>query len=203
MSNPIVSPGDDAASKALAQSIAHIKANVATYGVTLEEVTVLETKAQDFATHLAAVTAQKAASAAVTAAKDAARAAVDKEFRLMVARIHAIPTVTDDQKIAAGITPHDTVKTSVMPPVPANLVVQGNGNGTNSMAWSRNGAPDRTEFIVEAKKPTDADFILVGVSHSTTFEHTGQKPGAPVTYRIRARRGVHTSESGTPVGVYL
>lgn len=202
MPNVVPNP-DDAAAKALNGSIAQIKANAALYGVSDAEMLALEAKASAFQTELTAVDAAKNAQTAAVARKDATRMALEKDYRALVQRIHVNPAITDEHKAAAGIPMRDTVRTSAMPPSPLDLVVSAQSNGTNYLAWNRNGAPERTDFVIEARTAPSEAWVMVGSVSATQFQHTGQKPGVSVSYRVSARRGKYQSEPCAPVGVYL
>jgi len=203
MSNLIVPNADDAAAKAIAESIATIKAFASIYGATLEELTALEAKVTLFAARLANAENAKNARNGAVALKDEARMSLEKDYRNLVQRIHTNPAVTDQHKVAAGIPPRDTVRSVVMPPAPTDLVVAADANGTNSLAWNCTGAPQGTDYLIEAKVGGSETWTLVGASHKLSAEHLGQKPGVAITYRVRSRRGKLESQPCTPVGVYL
>lgn len=202
MPNVVPNP-DDAAAKSLNGSIAQIKANAALYGVADADMVALEAKATAFASELTNVEAAKNAQTAAVARKDAARTTLEHDYRAMVQRIHVNPAVTDAHKAAAGIPMRDTIRTFAMPPAPLDLVVSAQSNGTNYLAWNRNGAPERTDFAIEARTAPSEAWIMVGSVSATQFQHTGQKPGVAVTYRVSARRGKYQSQPCAPVGVYL
>ncbi len=201
MALPLIPGKDDEAAKTAAQSIAQIKQNPALYGATEAEMLALDAKASAFSAEIALSEAAKNAQNGAIARKDAARLALEKDYRALVARIHANPGVTDEHKRAAGIVPHDAVRTFSPPPAPIDLVVTDEGNGTNALAWSKNGAPDGTDFLVEAKI-AGAEWQLVGAPHGASFVHTAQKPGTPISYRVTARRGKLQSLPCPPVGLY-
>jgi len=203
MSNQIVPSADDAAAKAIAGSITTIKAFAATYGATPEELTALEAKATAFASELANVENAKNAQNGVVARKDAARMSLEKDYRNLVQRIHTNPAVTDEQKVRAGIPVRDTVKTSVVPPAPTDLVVAPNANGTNYLAWNCIGAPDGTDYLLESKATGSESWVLIAAPSRLSYQHIGQKPGVGITYRVRSRRGKLESQPCTPVGAYL
>jgi len=203
MATQVIPSPDDAAAKSLAQSIAQIKANAAQYGASDAEMLALEAKVTAFSAELVNVENAKNARNGAVARKDAARTSLEKDYRALVQRIHANPAITDQQKMAAGIPAHDTVKSSVMPPAPTDLVVAPNANGTNYLAWNCIGAPSGTDYLIEAKPVASDTWTLVGSSHKLSFEHTGQKPGVGITYRVRSRRSKLESQPCTPVGAYL
>jgi len=203
MSNLIVPSADDAAAKAIAGSITTIKAFAATYGATPEELTALEAKATTFASELTNVESAKNAQNGAVARKDEARMSLEKDYRNLVQRIHTNPAVTDQHKIAAGIPVRDTVKTSVVPPAPTDLVVAPNANGTNYLAWNCIGAPDGTDYLVESKAAGSDSWVLIAAPSRLSYQHNNQKPGVGITYRVRSRRSKLESQPCTPVGAYL
>jgi len=203
MSTQLIPNTDDAAAKSLAGSIQAIKANAAHYGASDPEMLALEAKATAFASELTNLQSAKNAQNGVAARKDAARASLEQDFRALVRRIHANPFVTDEHKMAAGIAPHAKGRSVVMPPAPTDLVVVADANGTNALAWNCIGAPDGTDYLVEAKVTGSETWTLVGASHSLKSRHLSQKPGVAITYRVRSRRGKLESQPCTPVGAYL
>ncbi len=203
MSTQLIPNTDDAAAKSLAQSIQAIKVNAAQYGASDPEMLALEAKATAFSSELASLQSANNARNGVTARKDAARASLEKDYRALVQRIHANPSVTDEHKVAAGIPTHAKGRSIVMPPAPTDLVVAANANGTNYLAWNCIGAPPGTDYLIEAKVTGSETWTLVGASHKLTADHIGQKPGVAITYRVRSRRGKLESQPCTPVGAYL
>jgi len=111
-------PKKDSALATFAPNFATIvTGSPATYNVTAAQCTALTTASTNFLTAYNAVRAEGMRSKSLTAAKDAARAALLALLRPMYAGIAALTSVTDAQKIALGIT----VRKSPAPqPAPAD-----------------------------------------------------------------------------------
>lgn len=98
----------------------------------------------------------------------------------------------DDDKIPSKIPVYD----------PADLVVTGASNGINTLKWNKNDNKAGTIYNIEALIGEATDFIIVGTTTVTRFEHKNQKPGNEITYRIRAQRGDDFSDYSNEATVY-
>lgn len=99
------------------------------------------------------------------------------------------------------ITDSETVTIS-SPVTVTNLLVDGSSGGINSLKWNRNGNPVNSQFIVEARKEDETDFVYVGVTTKTKFDHKNQKPGVRVFYRIKAQKNDIESPYSNEAVVY-
>lgn len=81
-----------------------VSASPTTYNVTPTQCTALTTASTNFVTAYNAARVDGMRSKTLTAAKDAAKAALSELLRPMYGGISALTTVTDEQKIALGIT---------------------------------------------------------------------------------------------------
>ncbi len=86
--------------------------------------------------------------------------------------------------------------------MPTRLVATGDASGTNRLTWERNGNPQGTQFVVEAKIGKADAWTLVDVVNATRYSHLGLAPGTPIRYRVRARRRGVASEPSNEASVY-
>jgi hypothetical protein len=101
-----------------------------------------------------------------------------------------------------GFDEDDLTPSAITPETVLDLSAKGASNGTNTLKFNRNGNKPGTIFLIEAKIGDAPDYIIVGTTTKTTFEHKGQKPGVKVVYRVRAQRGDDVSEPSNEAVVY-
>jgi hypothetical protein len=101
-----------------------------------------------------------------------------------------------------GFDADDSTPSPIGVQTPTDLTAQGASNGTNSMKFNRNDNKKGTIFIIEAKIGAATDYVMVGTTTKTSFNHTGQKPGVKAMYRVRAQRGEQFSEYSNEAVVY-
>jgi len=101
---------------------------------------------------------------------------------------------------AAGLPVHDSSPSDTTPVVPAMLVCTPAGNGKNMLTWDRNGNLPRTTFDIEAKRGAATGFSHVYSVTATKYKDASPA-GAPVIYRVRARRGARISDPSNEAGL--
>jgi uncharacterized protein YggE len=107
-----------------------------------------------------------------------------------------------DKLAEIGIDADDLTPSSIAPQTPSDLVAQGFSSGKNTLKFNRNGNKTGTIFLIEAKIGDAANYVIIGTTTKTTYNHTGQKPGVKVVYRVRAQRGDDFSEYSNEAVVY-
>jgi hypothetical protein len=182
--------------------IAALEANEVSYGGVAAEFDPLRVLHTTFENALNAGNTAKADAQVAVAAKDTARSDLEAALRPVVQQIQVNPAVTDASRVAAGIPLRDTVRTFSNPVTPSDLVATADAAGTNSLKWSGAGNASGIQYVVEAKIGAAPTFSTVDVVTATTYRHTGQTPGTPVQYRVRARRGSAISDPSNIAGVY-
>lgn len=151
---------------------------------------------------IASVTTTKTAAKAATHSKDVAHKTLTHDVRLLVKRIQAHPGVSSTLKVSLGINPDNGTRTTTPPVTPKDLKANGSSLGVNSIAWNKNGNIPTTQFVIEAKKPADTTWNIVGQTTRSKFDHTGQTPGVKLEYRIIAARADKASVPSLSVTVY-
>ena len=148
----------------------------------------------------AAVNAKVAAADAYKAAVETARvdrdSNIDKiSFYNKLFKLNKVKTSLIEE---LGLKP-DSKRTSTPPTEPLDLVSEGFDNGINRLRWKRNGNKPATQFVIEAMIGDAKEFVQIGVTTKTEFEHQHQKPGVQIIYRVKAvragRESVYSNES--------
>lgn len=168
--------------------------NASTLGLTAAELTTIDAAASNFSAALDANLAAQSAARGARADKVDARADTTRTVRGFVREFQANPAVTDVLKGQLGITIPDTTRTKTPPNVPLDLTAAGWSNGVNTLKWNRNGNPQGTQFVIEARYGSSANWEFVDVTTKAKYDHEGQAPGRMVGYRVWAKR--HEAKSG-------
>lgn len=171
------------------------------FGINEAQVDALKTKANDLRASIAArQTAEDAAKAMVINQKTN-RQSAEPDVSYLGTIIKANPNVSDANKQAIGI---ETAKprARVAPMRPGNLVANGFEDGRNVLKWNREGNKPNTQFIVEAKDATAANFSYLATTTETKYEQLGVKPGTRYTYRVKAQRSGEESTYSNEAMVY-
>lgn len=77
----------------------------------------------------------------------------------------------------------------VAPSTPADLVVTGTSDGTNSLKWKRGGNRSGAMFIIEAKVGDSGNWTMIDAVTGVVYKHRNQSPGVKIQYRVKAKRG--------------
>ncbi|MEQ1823682.1 MAG: hypothetical protein ABL949_14330 [Fimbriimonadaceae bacterium] len=83
-----------------------------------------------------------------------------------------------------GVTPPQTSSVTT----PRDLAATGFSNGQNRLVWNRSGNSKATVFLIEALFGGSSEWIQVGATTKSKFDHAGHIPGVQVIYRVRAQR---------------
>lgn len=172
------------------------------FGVGADEVTALQAQIQEFGASLQRIDRmEKERTAEVERRKDL-RDGLEATVRDMVRRVQANAAVHEDVKAAAGIRVRDRVRSHLSPLAPTGLVVRPDVSGDNHLAWKTTGQARGTMYRIEARAGAETKFTLVDVIPGSRYVHEGQKPGAPIVYRIRARLSGQLSAPSNEAGIY-
>ena len=167
-----------------------------------EELETLKESAGAFAEAIpAAYEAVQTARSLIAVKHDAKQQAV-RDVRGLVNKIQGLPDVSPELKLLLGLNPHTSKPTRGGPLVPRRLSVTGSTNGTHTLKWNRSGNTRGTLFLIEAQKGTNGAWQMVGSETQTKFTHTGQTPGVPITYRVRAKRRQQISDPSNLADLY-
>jgi hypothetical protein len=176
--------------------------NAAEFGLTQADVLQIQAIRDRMETDIADQAAKDAAAEAATAKLTATRKEGNKLLSLNKMTMRS-NQVKDDKFAELGFGTDDSVDTPVAPLTPAELSVQGFSNGANKLKFKRNGNKQHTIFNVEAKIGNAPNFVIVGTTTTTNFNHENQTPGVKVVYRVRAQRsGGEFSEYSNEAVVY-
>ena len=168
--------------------------NLAMLGLSTTEMTALITEKDALEKGIAQSETAAAAAKAATEKKKLARKKVEATTRAYVKRIQAKPDVLANVKKQLQITvPGNTPAPPPVPYTPTDLIANIIGSGTNELTWKRNGNRNTVLFVVEAATDGETEYKSVFTTSKTNYVHAGNKPGAKVTYRIRAQHGTTLS----------
>ena len=176
--------------------------NLATLGMTAAEITTLGTQKSDIDSRIvlrkSAVEAAKTATVNLNTAARTAQVNLSSRNR----QITANPNVPASLKKLLGLTVPDTNPSDNAPIPPIELTVSGTPAGTNTLRWKRGTNKPGMQYVIEAKVDGATTWRLIDAVTATRFDHTGQTPGVPVVYRVRARRRGIVSEPSTETTIY-
>ena len=175
--------------------------NAASFGLTQDLIDEAKTRRNGFEVKLTDQIAKKDASKAATTLMGQTRKSDDQFVSEMKATMR-LAKVPPNKFEELGLDADDSIASIIAPQTPTDLVVEGFSNGTNKLKFNRNGNKQNTIYLVEAKSGDAADFVIVGTTTKTTFEHKNQKPGVKTVYRVRAQRGDDYSDYSNPATVY-
>ncbi len=168
--------------------------NLTLLGLSTTEMTSLVSEKDNLDKGISASETATAAAKAATEKKKIARKKVEATTRAFVKRIQAKPDVLANVKKQLQITvPGNTPAPPPVPYAPIDLIANIIGSGTNELTWKRNGNRNSILFVVEALVEGETEYKSVFTSLKTNFVHSGNKPGAKITYRIRAQHGTTLS----------
>ncbi|MCD9185372.1 MAG: hypothetical protein LUM44_02995 [Pyrinomonadaceae bacterium] len=175
--------------------------NAASFGLTQDLIDEAKTRRNGFEVKLTDQIAKKDASKAATTLMGQTRKSDDQFVSEMKATMR-LAKVPPNKFEELGLDADDSIASIIAPQTPTALVVEGFSNGTNKLKFNRNGNKQNTIYIIEAKSGDAADFVIVGTTTKTTFEHKNQKPGVKTVYRVRAQRGDDYSDYSNTATVY-
>ena len=190
MGNDYIPTSDTIYQDWLGNFITVANANLSALGLLATELTGLTTDKTAYDTAITDLETKKASMKSATQTKDSVRTASIAKARALVKRIQAKADVSNALKAQLQITVPGTAP--VTPPVPIppmNLVANVIGSGNYELTWKRNGNKFPINFIVEAVLPGSNTWIQIYSTTKTTFNHSGNVPGAKITYRVRAQHG--------------
>lgn len=185
------------------QVITAFEADEVGYALLPADTLALRSELNAFKSALAAAIAAKSQSTLAVADKDQERKDVEMMLRPIIQRVQVNPNVTDAQRVAAGIRPRDTTRTTSAPIAPRDLVATADGAGTNTLKWNSNGNTSGIQYLIQGKVGPALEFATVDVVTSTTYRHTARVVGQPVLYRVIARRGENVSAPSNSAGVHV
>lgn len=172
------------------------------FGVGAEEVAALQARVQELGASLQRVDRLENERAAEVDRRQALSSDVEATVRDLVRRVHANPAVSDALKAAAGIPVHDRVRSHLAPVQPTHLVVTTEVSGENHLAWKTGGQGRATMDRIEARSGAETEFTLLDHTTAPRYVHRGRKPGAPIVYRVLARRSNQLSAPSNEAGIY-
>ena len=177
-------------------------ANLPALGITVLDMGPITSDQTSFTGAIATLVTAKDTLKSATQGKNQVRKKAVNDIRALVRRIQANPTVQPPLKSSLGLNPRTVKPSRVTPVTPAGLTVAGYSNGDNVLDWSANGNKAGTNYLVEAKFGAATNFVQVSAGTATRFTHSGQTPGAKVTYRIVAKRRNLVSSPSDTASVY-
>ncbi len=156
----------------------------------------------DLNTAIATFTKVQAEARSATTGKTSARATAEGQARDLAGQVRNNKKIPNELKEKLGIATRDTTPTAPVLATPANLVVTGLDSGINQLRWDSKGNRQGTIYVVEARTGESTQWVMVDAVTKTRYEHTGQRPGVSVRYRIRAKRGDKASDYSNEALVY-
>lgn len=186
---------------AIDELIAKANGNAADYGLTQDLIDEIKADNVTFEADIGNQILKKAEAKASTTKLNGTRKSLDDKVSKAKRRAKD-SGVSADKLNEIGFEADDTGLSTGDVQTPTDLLVEGFSNGTNKLRFNRNGNKPNTIFNVEAKIGDAANFVIVGSTSKTTFEHKNQTPGVKVIYRVRAQRGDDFSDYSNPATVY-
>jgi hypothetical protein len=174
----------------LGNFISVANANLVALGLIAGDISPLSTDKTTFDMAITDLEAKKAIMKAATQAKDTVRESAEQKARALVKRIQAKADVTNALKAQLQITvPGSGSATPPVPYVPMNLVANTVGSGSYELTWKRNGNTNSINFIIEALFAGSSAFVQIFSTTKTSHIHSGNAPGAKISYRVKAQHG--------------
>ena len=177
-------------------------ANDVALGLTLGDVTALQTQQTALNTSDADRTTAFNAAKAATQARDTQIAATLELIAGWANTWQADGTIAPALIADLGLIVHDTSPTPKPVFVPGALTVEPSATGTNWVRWSRNGNQYGIKFDVQVAYDGTDNWTAVTTVTAASFKHQGQTPGRETTYRVRARNGNNVSDWQTGTAFY-
>ncbi len=172
-------------------------------GLTEKDISDLIARSTAFSRAVNGAEATRSAFDSATTTKKNARASAEELARSLARKVQNHEGTSDSHRAALRITVRDSSPSSNSPLPPTRLVVTGDASGRHQLKWDRVGNGPGTQFVVEARVGSSTSWILVDVVTAARLDHTGQKPGVAIVYRVRARRRGITSEPSNEAALYL
>jgi hypothetical protein len=159
-----------------------ITASPTTYGLTAAQATAYGTLNTAFSSAYTTATAPSTRTRGTVAAKNAARATLKANARLLARIVQATASVTAQQKIDLGLTPRDVIPSPINPPTEAPVIeiVAALGRtiklNLRTVGSDRRGKPNGVQgaslfSFVGAAAPADlSDWMFEGSTTRTSFD---------------------------------
>lgn len=184
------------------QAFTVISGSLLPYGVTLPQITAVETAADVLDADVTDVTAKTAALKAAHEGKRADRTTLINTLNVVGAVIYNNPSVTPEMIAAAGFAVHDSGGTPVVPNQPVNLLANPFADGTVSLRWGRNGNPNGVSFLIEKREDGSSDWEFVASTTKARLTVNGFTPGVPMWFRIVATKNDLNSLPSNEAPIY-
>lgn len=186
----------------LANFIAKLTTHKAALKVSAEQISALETKLSEFNANLALKQQKKEEAVAQTKLVSNQRRDLNKNIGLLNNGFKGIDGLATNILQELGLGAGENSVGAAPPAAPADLVVTGTSDGTNSLKWNRSGNRQGTTFIVEAKIGNASGWTIIDAVTGSAYKHKNQTPGVTAQYRVRAKRGELESGFSNTAVVY-
>lgn len=167
------------------------KASPTNYGVTLADITPVETLLTAFNTSLTDHVAAMAAARSKREAKDNARALLLAGLRSVASKMEASGQLDTAEALSLHFHVRDMIQTLSVPQGPVNLLAHGYENGDNTLSWDTGGNQPGTIYVPQYRLTPAGEWKSLRPVTKTTYVHRNQTPGAKVDYRVGV---AHTDE---------
>ena len=163
--------------------------NLTALGLVAADIDPVKSIQPTYAANLSDVENKKTDLASSVETKDATKAFIIQNTRIIVNKIQANPAVTPALKAKLGISTRDGGQNPTHPIPPADLIADLLSDGRIELKWNRNGNAPSTKFVVECSVSGTKEWKLLDVVTKTSYIHAGHPLGTPIKYVVRARRG--------------
>ena len=175
----------------------------ATVGLTAADINALTSVRDNLRGALTDLNAARSAYDGMVITKRTARSAADTTARQVVRKLQTNPILPDSLRANLQVPLKEAATAQNGPQPPAKLTVVGDSTGEHKLEWDRNGNAFGTQFLIEARQGNSGEWTPVDVVTASKFRHQNQKPGAPIAYRVRARRSRTLSAPSNEAALYL
>lgn len=175
-------------------------ANLVALDIVAGDLAPITTLQPTYTNNLNDVEAKKAALAGAVETKDATKATIIQNVRVVVNKIQANPDVTTALKAQLGISTREGGQYPLNPVEPNELVAEINVDGTIELSWNRNNNGPTTQFVIFAKIGNEANYRMLDVVTKTNYKHIGVTLAERIEYYVKARKnGVESGPSNIAI----
>lgn len=168
-------------------------ANLATLGLVADDLKNTQSLQPTYIANLNTVEQKRTEYAFAVGTKDANKTKLIQNFKIIVNKIQANPTISVALKMQLGISTREGGQYPAIPNPPGNLSATMLSDGSIKLAWLRNGNAPRLQYAIEILMKSEIEWKLLDVCTTLTYIDKTHKPGNETKYRVIARRGKEKS----------
>lgn len=177
-----------------------LDSNLAAYGVTTSEFTVLETDSGNFNTAVIESDNLDAAKKAATQNKRTRKTKLGTTATNLAKKIYANVAVTDQMLAAIGLSPRASGSTRTTPKTPTDFIATPQTNGEVNFKWKRNG--NTAGVIFNIQQQTENGWITIYATSRVREKLMGFPSGVEAFFRVTAQVNGQTSGPSNEAVIY-